>query len=193
MTTQVCAIKLERNKSDNEMRKEINRGKARIRTKKYREKNKDKVKASVSAWADKNKDKIKIKDAKWKSENSERVARVKREWTEKNKEKIAARMKVYASENKGALKIIAQNRRAKKQAGGILSKGIAEKLMVMQKGKCVICRKNLNGDFQLDHIIPIALGGLNIDENIQLLHGTCNRQKHARDPIVHMQSLGLLI
>jgi len=105
----------------------------------------------------------------------------------KNKEKIKAQSVI--SHN---------NRRARKlYGGGTLSKNLFQKLMVLQKGKCAICHKDLNKlekrKIHLDHIMPLALGGANEDYNIQLLCQTCNSKKSAKDPIAYMQSLGKLL
>lgn len=45
----------------------------------------------------------------------------------------------------------------------------------------------------MDHILPLALGGTNVDENIQLLRKRCNLQKCAMHPVDFMQSKGRLL
>ncbi len=83
---------------------------------------------------------------------------------------------------------------AKKKAnGGKLSHGIAKKLHALQQGKCAICQEDLGPDIQLDHIMPIALGGSNSDENIQLTHKRCNQQKNMKHPVDFMQERGFLL
>lgn len=42
-------------------------------------------------------------------------------------------------------------------------------------GRCVRC--GAEEDLQFDHVIPVARGGGNAPENIQVLCGTCNRAK----------------
>ena len=42
-------------------------------------------------------------------------------------------------------------------------------------GRCVECDATF--DLQYDHVIPIALGGANSEQNLQLLCGGCNRRK----------------
>ncbi|HET9899222.1 MAG TPA: HNH endonuclease signature motif containing protein [Streptosporangiaceae bacterium] len=44
-------------------------------------------------------------------------------------------------------------------------------------GQCVQCGSRF--DLQYDHVIPLALGGANAVDNLQLLCGQCNRQKGA--------------
>ena len=44
-------------------------------------------------------------------------------------------------------------------------------------GRCVECGSNF--DLQYDHVLPLALGGANTLENLQLLCGPCNREKGA--------------
>jgi hypothetical protein len=44
-------------------------------------------------------------------------------------------------------------------------------------GRCVECATDF--DLQYDHVIPVALGGANTTQNLQLLCGPCNRRKGA--------------
>lgn len=66
-------------------------------------------------------------------------------------------------------------------------------ILRMQRGKCAICRKPLANDLTVDHIQALSRGGSNDRRNIQLTHWKCNHKKLARDPIVHMRSLGFLL
>lgn len=81
-----------------------------------------------------------------------------------------------------------------KMSAGDLSKGLFDKLMILQKGKCACCRADLKKvKTHLDHIMPIAKGGSNTDNNIQLLCQPCNNRKSAKHPIDFMQSRGFLL
>lgn len=57
---------------------------------------------------------------------------------------------------------------------------IAE-LSSAQRGRCGICHMPLcANDIEVDHILPVALGGNNARRNLRLVHGTCNRRRGAR-------------
>ena len=70
----------------------------------------------------------------------------------------------------------------RKGAVGKLSQGIEQKLFEAQRGLCVCCNKPLGDNYHLDHIMPLALGGTNTDDNVQLLLARCNLQKGAKHP-----------
>ena len=75
----------------------------------------------------------------------------------------------------------------------MLSVGLSAKLFKLQKGKCPCCKQPLGDDYHLDHKMPLALGGTNTDENMQLLRSICNLQKHAKHPVDFMQERGYLL
>lgn len=139
-------------------------GKAKARTAAYYAANKGKEKIRIAAWRAANAGKVKATAAAWQASNTE----VKR--------------------------IIEQNRRARKcENDGILSKGLTAKLFKLQKGKCPCCKQPLGEDYHMDHKMPLALGGPNIDDNMQLLRSVCNHQKSKKHPVDFMQSRGFLL
>lgn len=80
-----------------------------------------------------------------------------------------------------------------RKATGLITSARIIELFGLQRGKCVYCKKDLNRNFHVDHIIPITLGGENIDSNIQLLDLACNYAKRAKHPIVFANEIGLLL
>lgn len=65
-----------------------------------------------------------------------------------------------------------------------------------KNGKCKACSKashSVGDNYHLDHIMPLALGGPNTDDNIQLLRQRCNNQKSKKHPVDFMQSRGNLL
>jgi 5-methylcytosine-specific restriction endonuclease McrA len=145
----------------------------------YRSKNSDALKAQGAIYRNENRQKVRAASAKNYVENREKVLQANKSWCRKNQEKRQA---------------YSQNRHAKKRASKTrLSNDIIQKLLRLQKGKCACCGKLLGGKYHLDHIVPIALGGLHEDRNMQLLTPTCNLQKHAKHPVEFMQQRGFLL
>lgn len=145
----------------------------------YYEVNKVEVLAKHMAYHELNRDKRLKRFAEYRAENPELIAAGKKRWVEKNRDRY---------------RLQRANRRAKKrEVGGVLSPHLVKRLMTLQRGVCPCCNKPLNGEYHSDHIMPLALGGSNTDDNMQLLHPKCNLQKGAKHPIDFMQQRGLLL
>lgn len=142
----------------------------------------------------KNIDKERIRKAAWAARNREKLRATSTAWNAAHREKAKESTRAWAAENRDAIRVHAQNRRARKLGnGGVLSKTLRAKLMVLQKGLCACCKQPLGASPHLDHIMPLALGGSNTDDNIQLLRAVCNASKHDRHPVDYMQSKGFLL
>jgi hypothetical protein len=180
----------------------------------YNKANKDRCNAKGAAWYEKNKEKCLLRGAELRKSNTERYKLISAKWRANNHQKsknAQTRFRIinpnykspcavsnpnywkeYRLSNLENYRIYSQNRR-KKTGSGKLSKGLAAKLFILQRGKCACCKKPLGNDYHLDHIIPIALGGENEDWNIQLLRARCNNLKRAKHPIDFMQERGFLL
>jgi len=175
----------------------------------HRVENSEKINTERRAWAAANKEKVKASNLKFRQANPEKIRAISMAYRKLNPEKVSAATKLwrlenqaivkaysraYAAANPEARRIQTQNRNARKRAnGGTLSKGLSAKLFKLQKGKCACCSLPLGNNFHLDHILPITLGGPNIDSNIQLLRQRCNNQKSAKHPVDFMQGRGFLL
>lgn len=156
-----------------------NKAEAKDRQKKNYEANKESINEYKVKHHLKNKEAANEKSKKWAKDNPKKIAESNAKWRLKNPE---------------MLRIYSQNRRAlKRSAGGNLSKGLQQKLFKLQRGRCACCGEILGDNYHMDHIMPLALGGENTDDNIQLLRQRCNNQKHSKDPISFMQSRGFLL
>lgn len=157
-----------------------------------------------------NKERMNTKSAAYNKANKIRLGVYKEDWLRANKERVIAwhasnyiknkaRMNALGAAWKKAnpknVRVYSHNRRALKMAAGEkLSTGLSDKLFKLQRGKCACgCKQPLGDNYQLDHIMPIALGGSNSDNNIQLLLPTCNRQKWAKHPADFMRQRGFLL
>lgn len=187
-----------------------NRDKVNVANAKWRAANPEKIRAGKAKWEAANQEKIKVARAKWQNANPEKRRAACAKWQAANRGKVKANSAKWRVENAEKVKaqgaarhaanpelgrIYAHNRRARKrEAGGRLSQGLADRLFKLQRGKCACgCKQPLGDDYHLDHRMPIALGGLNVDSNMQLLRKLCNLQKSAKHPIDFMQERGYLI
>ncbi len=50
-------------------------------------------------------------------------------------------------------------------------------------GRCHLCKRSVSKKrFELDHLIPVSMGGRNERNNLALAHVRCNRTRHVRGP-----------
>lgn len=184
----------ERKKTGNAAWQKANAGSVNARNAIWRKANPDKAKAAIAVWTKANPGNGKAAYAKYCAANPEKLRAFSAMYYAANTEKISEKCAAWRAANPEKARISRHNYRARKRAnGGKLSAGLATKLFKLQRGLCVCCRQPLGDDYHLDHRMPIALGGANIDSNMQLLRAICNLQKHAKHPIDFMQSRGFLL
>lgn len=172
-----------------------NRERRRELDKRWRDSHKDYQYERTKKWRLENPEKHCAQSAKWRANNPEKNKEILNKWYESNKQRAHALNTKWRAENKDKVRVINQNRRARERASqGKLSAGLVERLLILQKGKCACgCRRPLVNNYHLDHIMPLALGGANTDDNIQLLLPECNLHKKAKHPVDFMQSKGFLL
>lgn len=140
--------------------------------------------AKARSMAQRNSDKeaySKYKKMYYEKNKNKIIAKVKA-WASKNPKKVAGYVKKWDQSNPEVRAAIRHNRRAKEKGTGRLSSDIVHKLMSIQTGKCRYCEASLD-KFHVDHIMPLALGGTNTDNNVQLLCPKCNLRKAAKHPL----------
>lgn len=153
------------------------------------EANRGRVRAAGKAWAEANPEKVLASKVKWKEANPGKHLAQGAAWRKANQERYRAGIIKWNMENPEVVRRYKQNRRARKlAAGGTLSRGLAGRLLVEQKGLCACCGRPLT-EWHLDHIVPLAKGGPNTDDNVQLLLPRCNLRKGAKTMDEYMQYL----
>jgi 5-methylcytosine-specific restriction endonuclease McrA len=110
------------------------------------------------------------------------------QWARENPELAKAASANWKKRNPDSPRQRQHNRRAKiAQGGGRLSSNLVPLLMSEQGGLCPYCWKPLVGTgYDMDHYYPVAKGGLNCDDNIQLTCPRCNKKKCNKDPRVFL-------
>lgn len=172
----------------------LNREKISARHAEWRAANEDSIKSRGAAYRELNRETAKANSVLWRAENTEQSRAAVKAWRAANPEKAKAIVIAFLTANPGIKRIYDNNREARKRtSGGTLSKGLVEMLFKLQQGKCPCCGQSLGGDYHLDHKMPIALGGVNEDWNMQLLRKQCNLNKNKKHPVEFMQSRGFLL
>lgn len=163
--------------------------------KEYRVANKDKLNAATVAWQKANQEHVKAYQKQWSTDNHDHVIEKSKIWRKTNSDRSRAQAAKWAKENPDLRRISAGARRARARTQvGYVSKDIAKKLMLLQRGKCAICNTDLEkSGNHLDHVMPLVLGGLHDDSNFQLLCPSCNLSKNAKHPVDFMQEKGFLL
>ena len=166
---------------------------AKLRSKKWYEANKQKASEYSKTYKEKKRTELKEYSKLYYLKNKEKVKAYTKKWSLKNREKINKTRSLRRKSNPELHRSSSRMRKIKLAVSGRLSAGLTSKLFKLQRGKCACCGLPLGDDYHLDHIMPIALGGQNTDDNIQLLRAKCNQQKNAKHPIDFMQSRGFLL
>ena len=131
----------------------------------------------------------------WDEKNSEHKRIYRKEWYLKNRESSLKYSKEYKKENRILYTALENKRRAlKNNITTFLDYKTEDVLFLLKKqnNKCVYCKSHMI-KYNVDHIIPIKLGGNNSKYNIQILCPTCNMRKSAKHPIKFAQENGLLL
>jgi 5-methylcytosine-specific restriction endonuclease McrA len=129
----------------------------------------------------------------WVEANRERARDRDRKHREDNRELYRARTNAYNAANRDAYRAVRRNRKARQRgAEGKFTKNDVVALAEKQRDKCATCKCKLNGDYHIDHIVPLIRGGTNWPDNLQLLCPKCNMRKGAKDPYEWAQQNGCL-
>lgn len=148
----------------------------------------------------------KIKDPEYRKTLVEKSRAYRKQYPEKIKEQNMRRRakdpEKAKAENRGWFKAHPEKRRfyeqkrraTKAKLMGNVSHDIEQRLFHKQSGKCACCKQSLKKTItNLDHIMPLALGGPHDDSNLQLLCRQCNNQKYAKHPVDFMRQKGFLL
>lgn len=146
--------------------------------------------------------------AKYKVLNSERIKDWYRDYYQKNRERRLAQFAAYRAEMQAQNKpealrptltksgFKARLRRVRRRVnGGTYTKSDIIDIFQMQRGRCgnPACRSRLRENCEIDHIMPILLGGNSHRRNLQLLCRPCNRKKRDKHPIDFAAEGGFLL
>jgi len=173
-----------------------NRGAQRRSSKRYREKNKAHVNAKAAEWRRDNPERVKENWRSWYDRNADRQIVKARAWYEANPERVRARAaspterarkKAWKKANPDKVLAATRFRRARKaeatvEGAPVTAEGLAARC-AMWGNACWICK----GPYQeVDHVKPMAAGGLHILANLRPICAPCNRRKQATWPLTNL-------
>jgi 5-methylcytosine-specific restriction endonuclease McrA len=160
----------------------------------WRANNKDKSCEYTSSWRSRNKDCVLTYSREYKKNNKDKLQQDEKDRWVKNKSALQDKAKKYREENKELFATYARNRRAKLKGLDPHTKNDIFSILEKQKYKCAYCSLNLkNACYDIDHILPLALGGGNAPKNLQATCPRCNRRKNKMHPNDFAREMGFLI
>lgn len=146
--------------------------------KKWREENREQHRTRARKYAAANKERMNETSRRWVRENSALVCARSIEWRKANRERVREAAKALRLADPEKFRTVVRNRRAKMQVSGEHTAADIAKLWEAQAARCNGCGCDLNeSGYHVDHVEPIAKGGSNGPENLQLLCPTCNLSK----------------
>lgn len=157
-----------------------NAERARERAKEWYWRCREAALASNLLYRQKNAEKIKERRSAQRKERVDVLREQARNSYIRNKERMRPQRKAAKAMRRSAL--------------GRVTKKDVEDLLNLQKWRCAACKADVKKvGYHLDHIFPLAKGGTNERNNLQILCPACNLSKSAKHPIDFMQSIGMLL
>lgn len=84
------------------------------------------------------------------------------------------------------------NHRRRLKTGEKIDPKLILAMVEKQKWRCAACGCSVRRGYEMDHVMPLALGGAHSIQNIQILCRRCNRSKQAMHPLEFAKKHGRL-
>lgn len=152
--------------------------------------------AMTMNWFAANPDSKAASDRRYRATHQDKLSLYYKRWRTSNPDKFAANIKKWQASNRGYGAAKSRNYQAKKRGnGGAHTHQDILDLLQAQGHQCAYfdyCGTALTPkNRHVDHIIAISKGGSNGPDNLQILCGSCNRRKSAKDHVMFCQELGI--
>ena len=138
------------------------------------------------------------RSSEWYSANKEAAAEVQRTFYANNREAIKTRIALYQKANPEKTRLLYRIKTHRRRgrlldAGGKFTRADVDRLLALQRHRCANCGACLKASYHIDHKQPVAKGGTNHPDNIELLCPPCNLRKSDKLPHLFAQENGRLI
>lgn len=149
----------------------------------YREANPIKAKESKRRAVQNHRDRHNARGRKWAENNPEKKRAIERRYRDSHPERCRESNKRWLDRNPHKRREYTGLRRKRKtSAAGRYTAFDIQVMYRAQKGLCWWCGKQLNGNYEIDHRIPVSRGGTNYPNNLCLCCRACNRSKSDKLP-----------
>lgn len=145
--------------------------------------NHDKVLANKKLYRQRHPERVQEQQRVAVAKKPEHYSEQQRAWRSANAEHVSGVKRTYRRINFESVRANNQKRRALKRASqGTFTGADTRTQLLAQKGLCWWCGCELNGEYHLDHRIPLNKGGSNKPNNIVCSCAKCNLSKGAKLP-----------
>ena len=139
----------------------------------YRLENAERIRASRAAYYQANKDKWKTLGQAARQADPEKFRQRSKAWREANPERYREQMRSWRERNRGKFNELSRRRDARKKGNGVYQVTKKE-LAAMLERPCFYCGGSSG---TIDHVIPIARGGVHAVGNLVPACKSCNSSK----------------
>lgn len=120
--------------------------------------------------------------SKFRYDNKEAVSAERADYYRKNRKKVLRRMQRWQQENPEKVRLLTQRRKSLRAGlfdDGSITLESVEAVFRKFDNRCAYC--GAKGELHRDHVVPVALGGPHIIENIVPACRSCNASKASSD------------
>ena len=156
---------------------ERNRERKAVTNKAWYERNRERKATTSKAYRERNRERISIVDKAWLERNRERKATTNKAWRERNRERRAITSKAWRERNRDLDHELKRRRRCKQKNASIpLTANEKEKMLLLERTRQQL-QSETGREYHIDHILPIAHGGIHHPVNMRILDGRENESK----------------
>lgn len=172
--------------------KKVNPAKIKLHNKKWRDRNPEKAKAQRRKWYQSNTAKSRSAGKAWTKANRVKVRANFKKWSDANRERVRALRNEWIRTHPDEIKLIRAagriNRRTREaKNGGRCTTTDLLSVFAKCNSCCVVC--GTTEEIEVDHVMPVTLGGPSDPVNLQLLCVLHNREKMTKHPAAWLADL----
>lgn len=166
--------------ANNKKYKDINKNRVLETQKKYREENKIELREKGKLYRTEKKDIVRESKKKYREANHEKLLEKNREYRKSNFQKIHEYYLSVKDKFRDKRQASVRNRRARRNyIEGKITAQEWKELKERYGNRCLCCGRN-DVKLELDHVVPLAMGGKHSIDNAQPLCRSCNGRKHVK-------------